>query len=184
MSEPDEQFRARLREAVEKGGPSAGLELMKEIGFAIEKEPEAGVGLRMRFGAGTGDAFTTTMYTTTAARPAGWPPEVPFLPDVPGSLTLFDEPGRGFTVQWWKVTDPAAAAQRILDDSLAEGWRRQDAPEPAPPSGFPGMQTVVLERHEMKRIVSSATLPAFGFVQLLERRPGESGDIAPPAPPG
>jgi len=183
MDESDRELRDRLRQAVEKGGPAAALDVLSGMGFAIEKEPEPGVGMRMRFGAGTEDAFTTTMYSGASERPAGWPAEVPFLPDVGGSLTLFDRPGRGFSVQWFRVPDPSVAVQRILSECLATGWQRRDASEPPAPSSPPGTQTVVLERDEALRTLSSVVVRDFGMVQLLERGPGESCAIRP-TPPG
>jgi hypothetical protein len=153
------------------------------MGVGIAKEPEPGVGMRMRFGTGTEDGFTTTMYSPAAEPPTGWPAEVPFLPDVGGSLTLFDRPGRGFSVQWFRVPDSAVAVQRILNECLASGWRRRDASELPAPSSLPGMQTVVLERDEVQRTLSSVAVKDFGMVQLLERHSGESCAVRP-TPPG
>jgi hypothetical protein len=177
----DEHLADKLREAVAKGGAAAGFDLLSKIGFAVEKEPEAGVGMRTRFGTGTEDGFTSTLYTAMPERPSGWPAEVPFVPGVSGSLTLFDRPGRGFSVQWWKVPDPSAAAQLILSECLAAGWRLREGSEVMP---MPGLQTIVLERDETERHLSSASLKAFGFVQLTERRPGESCAIPPTRPAG
>ena len=183
MDESNRQLRDKLREAVATGGPAAALDVLSGMGFAIEKEPEPGVGMRMRFGAATEDAFSTTMYAPTSERPAGWGPEIPFLPDVGGSLTLFDRPGRGFSVQWFKVPDPSAAMQQILNECLAAGWQRQDASEPAAPSSLPGTQTVVLERDEVQRTLTSVALKEVGMLQLLERHGGERCAVRP-TPPG
>lgn len=182
MDEASRELRDRLREAVEKGGPAAAFDVLSGLGFGIEKEPEPGVGMRMRFGTGTEDAFTTTMYSPAAERPAGWPADVPFLPDVGGSLTLFDRIGRGFSIQWFKVPDPSVAVELILNECLATGWRRQDTAEPPAPSSLPGMQTVVLERDEVQRTVSSVAVRDFGMVQLLERHSGESCGVRPTPP--
>jgi hypothetical protein len=184
VNDPDEHLADKLREAVSKGGAAAGFELLSKAGFAVEKEPEPGVGMRTRFGTGTEDGFTSTLYTATPERPSGWPADIPFLPGIPGSLTLFDRPGRGFSVQWWKVPDPSAAAQLVISECLAAGWRRREGPEAMPTPGLPGLQTIVLERDEAERHLSSASLKAFGFVQLTERRPGESCAVPPAPPPG
>lgn len=183
MNESNQQLRDKIREAVEKGGPSAAFDALSALGVAVEKDPEAGVGIRMRSGAGTPDGFTTTMYAAAPERPAGWPADIPFLPNVGGSMTLFDQPGRGFSVQWWKVPDPSAASQLILNECVAAGWRRNDAPVATSPVSLPGMQTIVLERGEVTRIVSSLPVTGIGLVQLLESRPGEGRSMAP-APPG
>jgi hypothetical protein len=183
MNESSRQLQEKMREAVQKGGPGAVLDVLSGMGVAIEREPEAGVGLRMRSGAGTADGFTTTMYAAASERPAGWPADIPFLPDVGGSLTLFEQPGRGFSLQWWKVPDPAAAARLLVDQCLAAGWRPQDAPAVMLPMGLPGTHTVVLARDDVTRTLSSLAIKDVGFVQLLESRPSRSGRPAP-TPPG
>jgi hypothetical protein len=182
MNESNRQLQEKVREAMAKGGPAAVLEVLSGMGAAIEKEPGAGVGMRMRSGTGTGDGFTTTMYEGASERPAGWPADIPFLPNVAASLTLFEQPGRGCSVQWWKVPD-ASAAQLLIDQCLAAGWHRQVAPAAMPPIGLPGMQTVILERDGVTRILFSLAVKDVGFVQLLESRPGPSGGMGP-TPPG
>src|SRR5512135_2674875 len=62
MDESDRELREKLRAAFERGGPDAGFEFLSKLGLSVEKEPEPGVDMRMRFGAGTDDAFSTTMY--------------------------------------------------------------------------------------------------------------------------
>ena len=182
MNESSRDLQDEMREAMERGGPTAAFDALAGMGVAVEKEPEPGVGMRMRSGAGTEDGFTTTMYAPASERPAGWPVDIPFLPNVGGSLTLFDQPGRGFSIQWWKVPDPPAAAELILDQCLAAGWHRQDASAGTPPISLPGMQTVALERASVTRVLMSLGVKGFGFVQLLENRPGE-GRATGPTPP-
>lgn len=179
MPESHRERQERMRQAVENGGPAAVLDALSGMGAAVERQPEAGVGLRVRSGAGTADGFTTTMYQAAAERPAGWPAAVPFLPHVGGSLTLFDQPGHGFSVQWWKVPDPSAAAQVLIDQCLAAGWREPAGPSAMPPMGLPGTRTVVLEREDARRTLSSLAIKDVGFVQVLESRRGPSERPAP-----
>ncbi len=184
MIEPDDDLGARLRAAVAKGGPDAGFAVLAEAGFAIDKEPEPGVGMRMRFGAGTEDAFTTTMYTASADRPRGWPGDIPFLPGVGGSLTLFDRPGHGFSVQWFKVPDVAAALKDLVDQSVVEGWRVVDTPRsPLPPHMVLG-EHVLLERGELQRTVMSVVAKDLGMIQVVERgvKRGQGVEPTPPGP--
>jgi hypothetical protein len=184
VNESGRDLQDMMREAMAKGGPAAALDVLAGMGVAVEKEPEPGMGMRMRSGAGTEDGFTTTMYAAAAERPAGWPADIPFLADTGGSLTLFDQPGRGFSVQWWKVPDPSVATQLILDQCLAAGWRRPDATAGTPCISLPGMQTVALERDSVTRVLMSLGVKGFGFVQLVESRPGESRATGPtPARP-
>jgi hypothetical protein len=182
VNEPEEKLQERLREAIAKGGPDPGLGVLREAGFAIDKEPEAGVGMRMRLGAGTDDGFTTTVYNPSPEPPPGWPAEVPFLAGVGGSLTLFDLPGRGFSVQWFKVPDPGAALKHLLDQSVAAGWHVVDTPaSPLPPHMVLG-QHVLLERNSVQRTLMSVLAKDFGMIQLVEHRAGSAGGIEP-APP-
>jgi len=182
MEESRDELRERLRAAA-KGGPDAVLEAIAGMGMAVEKDPEPGVGVRMRFGAGTDDAFTSTMYLASAERPRGWPAEVPFLPDVGGSLTLFDRPDRGFSVQWFKVPDAAAAVRRIVDECRAAGWRESEEPAATGAPAVPGSTTIVLEQGDVRRLVTSVVTKEMVMMQLVERRPGESCAIGP-RPPG
>ncbi len=183
MTEPDDDLQERFREAVASGGPDAGLAILAEAGFSIEKEPEPGVGMRMRFGAGTEDAFTTTMYAPSPERPRGWPGEIPFLAGVGGSLTLFDRPGRGFSVQWFTVPDPAAGVKELVDQSVAGGWRVMDAPiSPLPPHMVRG-EYVLLERGELQRTVMSVVAKQLAMIQLVERSAKRSRGVEP-TPPG
>lgn len=169
MIEPDDKLHERLREAVAKGGPDAGFAVLAEAGFAIDKEPEPGVGMRMRFGTGTEDGFTTTMYDPSPERPRGWPGEIPFLAGIGGSLTLFESPGRGLSVQWFKVPDTTAALKDLLDQSVAEGWRVVDTPpSPLPPHMVRG-QYMRFERGRLKRTVTSVVAKDLGMVQLVEQ---------------
>lgn len=168
-----EELRERLRAAA-KGGPDAVLDALAGMGMAVEKDPQPGVGVRMRFGAGTDDAFTSTMYLPSSERPRGWPAEVPFLPDVGGSLTLFERAGRGFSVQWFKVPDAPAAATRIVTECRAAGWRESDDPAASDAPAVPGSTTTVLERGEVRRLVTSLVAGEMAMVQLVERRPGDS----------
>ncbi len=183
MTEPDDQLQERLREAVARGGPDAGLAVLAEAGFSIEKDPEPGVGMRMRFGAGTEDGFTTTMYAPSPERPLGWPREVPFLAGVGGSLTLFHRPGRGFSVQWFKVPDPAAGLKELVDQSAAEGWRVVATPTASLPPHMVLGEHVLLERGELQRTLMSVAAKDLGMIQLVER--GETQRrAAQPAQPG
>jgi len=165
-----------------KGGPTAAFDALGGMGVAVEKEPEPGVDIRMRSRAGTEDGFTTTLYAPASERPAGWSADIPFLPNVGGSLTVFDQPGRGFSIQWGKVADPSLAAQLILDQCFAAGWRRQDASAGTPAMSLPGMQMVALERDAMTRVLMSLGVKEVGFVQLLESRSGESRAPGPTGP--
>ncbi len=183
MDESDRELRERLRAAVERGGPDAGLEVLAQLGLSVEKEPEPGVGMRMRFGAGTDDAFSTTMYAPGPDRPSGWPADVPFLPGVAGSLTLFERADRGCSVQWFHVPDPSAALNDLAEQCVADGWRVQDAPDLPPPMPA-GSRVVVLGRGERQRTLMSVVAQDVGIVQLVERRPGGSCalPVTPPRP--
>ena len=172
MEDSNQELRDKLQQAARQGG-SAVLDVLSGMGMAIEKEPEPGVDIRMRYGSGTDEAFTTTMYSPAPKRPAGWPASVPFLPDVAGSVTLFDRPGRGVSVQWFKVPDPSLAVRIVLDECLATGWRLQPAPD-APLPASHGAQVVVLRQDEAERTISGVTVKGFGMVQVLERASGET----------
>jgi len=183
VNESDQKLQERLREAVAKGGPDAGFAVLSEAGFAIDKEPEPGVGMRMRFGTGTDDAFTTSMYKPSPERPAGWPGQVPFLAGVGGSLTLFDSPRRGFSVQWFKVPDATAASKDLVAQCLASGWRLVDTPAaPLPPHMVLG-QYILLERGEVQRTLMSVVAKDLAMIQLVEQRGGKShgGEPTPPS---
>jgi hypothetical protein len=168
--EPDDKLHERLREAVAKAGPGAGFAVLSEPGFAIDKEPEPGVGIRMRFGTGTEDGFTTTMYNPSPERPRGWPGEIPFLADLGGSLTLFERPGRGFSVQWFEVPDTKAALSDLLGQSVAEGWRVVETPPspPLPPHLVRG-QYLLFERGKLTRTVTCVVAKGLGMIQLVEQ---------------
>ena len=183
VGDSDEQLRDRMRRAIAQGGAAGAMQVLEEMGAAVEKEPEAGVGLRVRFGAGTDDSFTLTQFAAASDRPAGWPLAVPFLPDTAGALTLFDKPGHGFSIQWWKVTNPGAAVDGILRECVAAGWRLDDANEPQIRTPLPRMQIVSLRRDEDLRVITSAKVTEFGFVQLMERRRGERRSVPPETEP-
>ena len=183
MNESDDKLQQRLREAIAKGGVDAGFGVLQEAGFGIDREPEPGGGMRVRLGDGTADAFTTTMYNPSPERPAGWPAEVPFLAGVGGSLTLFDQPGRGFSVQWFKVPDTKAALKHLEDQCVATGWRVVDTPaSPLPPHMALG-QHVLLERDDVQRTLMSVAAMDVGMIQLVEHGAGNVRG-AEPAPPG
>jgi hypothetical protein len=60
-------------EAVKRGGAAAAFEMLAKMGAAVEQAPEPGIGARVRAGAGTEDAFTSTQYLAAADRPQDWP---------------------------------------------------------------------------------------------------------------
>jgi len=182
VKEPDEALQERFREAIVKGGPDAGFGVLREAGFAIDKEPEPGVGMRMRLGAGTDDAFTTTMYQPSSERPASWPADVPFLPGVGGSLTLFDLPGRGFSVQWFRVPDESAALQDLVDQSVGTGWHVVDTPaSPLPPHMVLGRH-ILLERNSVQRTLMSVVAKEMSMIQLVEHGAGNARRADPTRP--
>jgi hypothetical protein len=95
---------------VEKGGPAAAFDMLSGRGFGIEKEPEPGVEMRMRFGTGTEDAFTTTLHSSAAERPSGWPAEIPFF-------------------RMWEALSRCSTAQTAASPS--SGSRSRTSPSPS-----------------------------------------------------
>lgn len=171
MDARDSELQDKALEAAKKGDVAGVLALVSEMGAAVETAPEAGVKLRMRAGSGTDDGCVTTGYEASAERPAGWPADVPFLANTQASLTLFDKPGRRVAVQWWKVEDPARAAQAVVQESLAAGWQETSAP--SLPGVLAGLRIALLERDGVERTVLSAAIKDFGLVSLTEGRKRE-----------
>jgi hypothetical protein len=109
---------------------------------------------------------------------------VPFVPDVAASLTLFDRPGRGFAAQWWKVEDAAAAAELIVRQSLAGGWRERRGPQLPELPALAAIRLTVLERGGVTRVLLTVPLKELGLVALTERRESEPhANAVPPAGP-
>lgn len=84
----------------------------------VRFDPEPGVDVRVQFPqAPEGMALTT--YKAADERPASYPPELPFLPGVPASVTGRDG---NASVQWWSVPDVEGALAELRAQCAADGW--------------------------------------------------------------
>lgn len=139
-------------------------------GFRVTKHPEPGVRMRIVPVGGESDAPTITMWEPAGERPNRYPRQLPFVPDVSVSVTLF--PGSmGTAVTWWGVEKAAAVIDKLVQDSTADGWAHAEGRGHA--AIFP-LQLVKLYRGAQTRLIVAGPMLGEGMVGLLEQEGGLS----------
>jgi len=158
-------FAAALRAAMES--PDRELEITGPDGgrMRVIKAPEPGVKARIELAAGGSGSQVTVLWEATEARPAGYPNELPFIPNAGARILTIVRDGLPRTqVQWFGVADLESVVQRLVADSLSEGWQHTGgqlrSPEPA--------RVITLERGTEERTITVRAVPGLGMISLVD----------------
>jgi hypothetical protein len=131
----------------------------------IVKNPEPGVMARIEAAAGDDGTAVTVVWAPAATRPAAYPATVPFIPMASASVTMIAAGGRSSTqVQWLGVPDHEAMAERLVDESLADGWTRT----PVQPSTPEPTRMITLERGNEGRMITLRAMKGIGIIMLAD----------------
>jgi hypothetical protein len=114
------------------------------------------------------DVYTgqvATLYEAAHVRPAGYPDDLPFVGEVPVSVT-FRRAGsmHGPSAQWWSVPDPSALFDWLVQASAGEGWVAS-----GPPAVSDTARLMTLTRGDRVRTIFAARGGASSLVTLADR---------------
>jgi len=131
----------------------------------IIKTPEPGIKARIEIMSDESYAVVTTMWEPATERPAGYPQDVPFVPDVDAATTTMGTPGQTRTqVQWFIKDDPSALLAHLVDASLADGWEHA----PVQPSTPAPMQMISLRQGTAVRTITCVTSTEGAMVTFVD----------------
>jgi len=131
----------------------------------VLKRPEPGVELRAEPVTEGGDSFTMTVWEAAPQRPAGYPADLPFVPDIPVSLASWAAKGRsGRQIHWEDVDGAQAVASQIVEQSLSDEW---EAPGSEGPFAPPGMDITHLTRRGASRLIMTHGAPSAAVATIV-----------------
>ena len=145
----DQELFQRMQEAALRfrTGESDYEEIMTPAGPAVlvrdRNDPR---GFRIDFvGDGARRVVPVQEYPAAPSRPPGYPAPLPFLEGCRAVVNTVDQ-----SVSWPDLTDARAAAERIVDQSREEGWRRVGR---LPSASQQGDLLAVIEKDGVERIL-------------------------------
>jgi hypothetical protein len=127
--------------------------------------PEPGVELHVQaMDAGEPVAGTEFVgYEAASARPASYPPELPYLPGL--TVSLWQSPdGASASCTWFNVADAESALADLLAQCAASGWVQVARTEIQP---IPGMRMIHLQRDGVERMVNVGSTGDAAMISLL-----------------
>ena len=162
---------AAIKAAMESGDGEVEVTAPDGTPMRIIKSPEPGVKARIEIAAGDSGSVVTTLWEPGEERPVGYPDGLPFIPNAGGSTSTITEEGRPRTqVQWFGIEDPDAAVERLVAESLADGWEHSRV-QPSTPELT---RMISLERGGEERTIVVVAAPGFGMITLLDSQPKSS----------
>lgn len=128
-------------------------------------DPEPGVDMRIHAPAAPAETTVTT-FDGDAARPASYPPELPYLP---GIKAMVGGPANAWVM--WNVTGAEAALTEIYAQSAAAGWTESSEPRDDDP--IPGLRTIRFHRPDgVRRDIQIAPVGEGAMISLFDN-PGD-----------
>lgn len=180
MATSSEDFLAALGRLRDDPTTAAG-EVFTPSGERMRIEKEPGPGLQMRsevFGEDGNAASVSTLYAPALEKPAGYPSELPFVPEFAVTVTELPGSGEPPMAQWWGVAEPRIIVDRIRRESMDQGWTVEEAEQDSDAAALAGLSVstefVSLTRGESTRTVIASQFGAQGMVALAERRAGST----------
>lgn len=119
---------------------------------------------RLSYPSGVGSNIST-LYAASPRRPAGYPEDLPFIPDMLLSVGQDERPGRPPSLQLYQISDVDAMVAELLSQSIEAGWQRIDAP-PQPLMGR--AEQLVRESH--RRVILAMSQESGGMIWLMHMR--------------
>ena len=155
-------FEQALRDAEQRGDREA----MRQLALQLEADElptlDPGELRRMRFRGAPPEQYSI-IFTPADQPPATYPSDLPWLPGAKTSVLFFGS-GQPVVVHWL-CADASAAADRIVSESLAQGWAE------TPGLRFPtasGARVIFLERAGAVRQLGVVAGAEQGMVQMTE----------------
>jgi len=143
----DEELFKRMQEAALRfrSGESDLEEIMTPAGPArLVRDRNDPRGFRLDFvGDGAKRIVPIQEYPAAESRPPGYPAPLPFLAGCRAIVNTLDQ-----SISWPVPSDVEAAVERVIRDSLDDGWTRVDA---LPTVGVPGDLLCVLTKDGARR---------------------------------
>ena len=158
-------FAAAMKAAFESGDDEVAVTTPDGIPMRIIKAPEPGVKARIEMTSGDSGSVVSTLWEPADARPSGYPEALPFIPKASGSTTSITGEGRSRTqAQWFGIENPDAVLERLVGESLADGWEhtRIQPSTPAP------TRMITLERGREGRTITVVAGTGFAMISLFD----------------
>jgi len=130
----------------------------------VQKRPEEGVSLRIRAPAEGGGFSESTLWEAAPTRPYNYPANLPFLPDLPVSVTVVPSQ-EGVSMRWSGVENPQSVVAQLVAASTENGWVPEESP--ASLDAVP-VEMLALKRSERQRILMTVPAGRQAIVSLLE----------------
>jgi hypothetical protein len=158
-------FAAAMKAAMSSADPEVQITGPDGRPIRIIKSPLPGAKARLEISGGQSGSLVAIVWEPTQKRPDAYPDGLPFIPDTAASTSTIMAHGRpGTQVQWFGVADLNAVVERLVAESLAEGWHRTriqpSTPEPR--------RMITLERGSEGRTITAVATPGFGMVSVLD----------------
>lgn len=137
--------------------------------------PEPGIDVRIEGFSGDDPAVSmvSTIFEPGAERPAGYPPQLPYLPGLKASVTAFPDPAPP-TVAWFKLPDPGRAAAEILAQSAAAGWRESSDEGDLVATN---VRMIEMTRPGLRRTLIVSSFAGHGTLMLIDKL-ADAQDVA------
>jgi len=114
----------------------------------------------------------TRVWHPTDERPPDYPAGLPFLAGTTGCTSVTDGPGRMSMAQWWSVFNGAQVFERLITESLADGWEER----PVPMSDTPAGERRQFVRGHSRRVISRTRAQERDFLMWMQaEREGDGG---------
>ncbi len=158
-------FAAAMKAAIESGDDEVSVTTPDGTPMRIIKSPEPGVRARIEATSGDSGSVVSILWEPADTRPPGYPEDLPFIPNVPGSTSTITGQKRSRTqVQWFGIEDLDAAVERLVAESLADGWEhtRIQPSTPAP------TRMITLERGSEGRTITVVAGTGFAMISLSD----------------
>ena len=159
---------AALRAAMESEDSEVEITGPDGSPMRIIKSPEPGVKARIEVAAGDSESMVNVLWEPSEVRPSKYPDSLPFIPNTAVSTSTVMVRGSPRTqVQWFGIENPDTVVERLVEESLAEGWQhtriQPSMPEPT--------RMITFDRGGQGRTITCVAAPGFGMVSLFDSGP-------------
>jgi len=152
----------RLKDQLAAAGDDAAIAGPDGTAWQVHRE----AGGAMVLDTPTSGRMVTRIWQPAPDRLPDYPADLPFLAGTMACTVVAKGPTRMAMVQWWNIEDAGRAFERLVGESLADGWEEAD---PMAEPGAPAAERHQFVRGPLRRIISRSHSPDRDIVMLIQR---------------
>ncbi len=151
----------RFKDQLAAAGDDAAIAGPGGTPWQVHGEPDGG----MVLAASTSGGMVTRIWQPAPDRLPDYPADLPFLAGTMACTVVARGPTRMAMVQWWNIEDAAPAFERLIRESLADGWEETG---PMAETGAPAAERRRFVQGSLKRIISRSRSPDWDILTLVQ----------------